>query len=99
MYQQRPRVKGKSYGSRFSCGLVLLSSSYWLTSKMEQLNATTQRYALPLMRIALNSVPVDIRLPVIVLPIEPVVPQSINPPETLTLHIARKRTTVKSPVA
>lgn len=46
-----------------------------------------------------KSVPVDARLPMVVLPIEPVILQRINPRETLTLHIAGKRTTVKSPLA
>jgi hypothetical protein len=46
-----------------------------------------------------NSVPVDTRVLMVVLPIEPVILQRINPRETLTLHIAGKRTTVKSPLA
>ena len=45
-----------------------------------------------------NSVPVDTRVVMVVLPIEPVILQRINPRETLTLHIAGKRTTVKSPL-
>ena len=46
-----------------------------------------------------NSVPVDARVLMVVLPIEPVILQRIDPRETLTLHIAGKRTTVKSPLA
>ena len=46
-----------------------------------------------------NSVPVDARVLMVVLPIEPVILQRIDPRETLTLHIAGKRTAVKSPLA